>query len=130
VIVIDASASVHYLLDTAETGTWVGERLAEDGDLHTPHLLDVEVANVLRGLARGGLVPGARARKALEDLVHLNVTRYPHLPFLERIWSLRANLTAYDATYVALAGALGAPLLTTDTRIARAPGLGIRVLTP
>jgi predicted nucleic acid-binding protein len=67
------------------------------------------------------------ARLALEDLGSLDLERHPHEPLLERIWALRKNLTAYDATYVALAEALNAILLTCDGKLARAPGLGKRI---
>jgi predicted nucleic acid-binding protein len=130
VIVIDASASAHYLLATEDRGAWVAERITDDGELHAPHLLDVEVASVVRGLVRGGIITAARGRATLSDLREFDVARYPHLPLLERIWKLRGNLGAYDAAYVALAQVLRAPLLTTDERIARTPRLGIRLLTP
>jgi predicted nucleic acid-binding protein len=122
VIVLDASAVIEVLLLTA-TGAPVAERLlTAESSLHAPHLLDVEVAQVLRRfVARGKLTP-ERAGKALEDLAGLPLERYPHEILLRRIWALRENLTAYDAAYVALAEILGATLLTCDARILRAPG--------
>lgn len=126
-IVLDASAAVEMLLQTA-AGRPLAERLlASDISLHAPHLLDVEVTQVLRRfVARGELAPD-RGRQALQDLADLPLERYPHDLLLPRAWELRENLTAYDAVYVALAEALGATLLTADGRISRAPGHSARV---
>ena len=109
-------------------GVAVEERLFEPEEtLHAPHLLDVEVAQVLRRYALAGEVAAERCRAALDDLAGLPLTRYPHDFLMSRVWDLRANLSAYDAVYVALAGALDAPLLTRDQRLANAPGHGARV---
>lgn len=128
-IVLDSSAAVDYLV-VRGPGEWVEERLLEAGEAHAPHLLDVEVANALRRLVRVGSVSNARARDALDDLMDLELTRYPHLPFLERMWELRDNLSASDAAFVALAEALGAPLVTTDASLTRVPRLRARILAP
>jgi predicted nucleic acid-binding protein len=121
-IVLDASVVIELLLLTA-VGESVAERLLlQDESLHAPHLVDIEVAQVLRRLSLGGQVKPARAQKALEDLSQLRIHRYPHTQLLDRVWELRANLTAYDASYVALAESLGAPLLTRDRRMSSAPG--------
>jgi predicted nucleic acid-binding protein len=126
-IVLDASAVVELLLNT-EAGTWVGQRIAPHHEtLHTPHLLPVEVAQVLRRYFLAGELGARRAAVALTDLADLAVERYDHEELLPRIWALRANLTAYDATYVALAEVLDAPLLTADRRLARAPGHRARI---
>jgi predicted nucleic acid-binding protein len=90
--------------------------------LHAPHLLDLEVAQALRRYVAQDEISAARGRLSIELLARLPITRYGHDPLLERIWALRQNLTAYDAAYVSLAGALGAPLLTCDKRLAGAPG--------
>jgi len=90
--------------------------------LHAPHLLDIEVAQVLRRFVRRGELSPERARQALEDLAALPLERYSHEQLLPRVWRLRDNLSAYDAAYVALAEILGAALLTRDSRISRAPG--------
>lgn len=95
--------------------------------LHAPHLLDVEVAQILRRFVRRGEVAPDRARQALDDLAGLPLERYSHEILMARVWTLRENLTAYDATYVALAEILDATLLTRDGRIPRAPGHGARV---
>ncbi len=89
--------------------------------LHTPHLLDVEVAQVLRRYVRAGNLDADRVVRALVGLQELDVERWPHEPFLARIWELRENLTAYDGAYVALAEALACPLLTLDRRTASSP---------
>lgn len=126
-IVLDASAAIEILLQT-EAGSPVSERiLTPDSSLHAPHLLDVEVAQVLRRLVRDGELKAERAAVALTDLRDLPVERYSHEILLPRIWSLRHNLTAYDATYVALTEVLGATLLTRDSRISRAPGHSAQV---
>ncbi len=90
--------------------------------LHAPHLLDVEVAQVIRRYAASGEIGAERGRIALADLADFPLRRYPHDFLLPRIWALRNNLTAYDAAYVALAEALEAPLLTRDRRLAIAAG--------
>lgn len=121
-IVVDASALLEVLLRTAAAGT-VEQRLFAPGQtLHAPHLLDVEIAHVIRRYAANGDIDGERGRLALSDLADLSLRRYPHDMLLPRIWELRSNLTAYDAAYVALAEALDAPLFTRDRRLASAAG--------
>jgi predicted nucleic acid-binding protein len=105
VIVIDASALLEFLLQTA-LGARVEVRLFRDGDeFHAPHLADVEVTQGLRRLVRTGEVSPARAAEAIADLADVDLHRHPHLDLLTRAWKLRENLTAYDAMYVALAEA-------------------------
>jgi predicted nucleic acid-binding protein len=125
-IVVDASAAIEVLLNTA-AGVRVASRLLTGETLHAPHLLDVEVAQVLRRYAMSGELEPARGLEALQDLADLPLTRYPHALFLPRIWELRHDLTAYDAVYLALAEALAAPLVTRDTALASAPGHHARV---
>jgi predicted nucleic acid-binding protein len=97
----------------------VAARLFRPGEtLHAPHLIDLEVAQVLRRYALAGDVDAGRGREALEDLADLPISRYPHGLFVSRIWELRRNVTAYDAAYVALAEALAAPLVTRDAALA------------
>ena len=109
------------LLGTA-TGALVEDRLLTGGEsLHAPHLLDVEVAQVLRRYTAAGELTPERGREALMDLVDFPVHRYPHDVLLPRIWELRHNVTAYDAAYLALAEILAAPLVTCDARLAAAP---------
>jgi predicted nucleic acid-binding protein len=127
VIVVDASALLEALLRTSAAKA-VEDRLFAPGQtLHAPHLLDVEVAQVIRRYALSGEIDGARGGLALADLADLPLRRYPHDFLLPRIWELRNNLTAYDAAYVALAEALDAPLLTRDRRLAAAAGHRARI---
>lgn len=79
------------------------------------------MAQTLRRFVLAGTLPADRAGDALDELAQSPLVRHPHYPFLERVWQLRSNLTAYDAAYVALAEFLDAPLLTLDARMARAP---------
>lgn len=121
-IVLDASAVLELLLNT-DGGTRVRERLADPKEsLHSPHLLSVEVAQVLRRYVAKRSITSALAEAALEDLAVLDIERYAHEPLLVRVWELRDNVTAYDALYLALAEVLDAPLLTFDRRLAAAPG--------
>jgi|ERR1700722_4079200 len=121
-IVLDASAAVDWLLQTS-AGQIVEKRIySRDETLHAPHLLDLEVTQVLRRLASQGAVSAHRADEALRDLLDLRVTRYPHIVLLPRIWQLRHNFSAYDASYIVLAEKLGAVLLTRDARLASGPG--------
>ena len=95
--------------------------------LHAPHLLDIEVAQVIRRYVARDEIDGERGHAVLTDLADLPVRRYPHWFLLPRVWDLRHNLTAHDAVYVALAEALDAELLTRDQRLAAAPGHDARV---
>jgi predicted nucleic acid-binding protein len=122
VIVVDASALLEVLLNTS-AGSVVARRLfIENETLHAPHLLDVEIAQVLRRYAMTGELTPTRGLQALEDLADWPLTRYPHDLLLHRIWELRHNVTAYDAAYIALAEALSVPLLTRDAGLASAAG--------
>ena len=121
-IVLDASAAVDWLLQTA-AGRRIEERIyGHQETLHSVHLLDVEFVQVLRRLVRVGTLTAKRAEEAIEDMAALRIERYAPAPLLQRIWRLRQNLSAYDAAYVALAEELGVPLITRDQRIATAPG--------
>jgi predicted nucleic acid-binding protein len=127
VIVVDASAAVELLLQSPQ-GERVEQRILAGGEtLHTPHLVDLEVTQALRRLARIGEISAERGRQALADLGDLPLNRYPHNLFLSRIWDLRTNVTAYDAAYIALAEALPAALVTCDARLAAAPGLKVAI---
>jgi len=120
--VVDASAMVEMLLGTP-AGESCRERLLRDGeDLCAPHLLDVEVAQVLRRYASKREITPDRGTEALADLAAMSVMRYPHGPLLERALDLRDSASVYDAVYLALAEALDAPLVTCDARISRARG--------
>jgi predicted nucleic acid-binding protein len=127
VIIVDASAVVEVRLRTPVAPA-VERRLFAAGEtLDAPHLIDFEIAHVLRRYAAAGDMRARRAREALEDLADLPLRRYPRNILLPRVWALRDNLTAYDAVYVALAEALCAPLLTRDRRLTNAAGHRARV---
>jgi predicted nucleic acid-binding protein len=126
-IVVDASALIEVLLRTPAAMAVENLLFAQGQTLHAPHLVDVEVAQVIRRYAAKGEIDGERGRAALTDLSDLPLRRYPHDFLLPRVWDLRNNLTAYDAVYVALAEALDATLLTRDHRLAAAAGHHARV---
>jgi predicted nucleic acid-binding protein len=119
VLVIDTSAAIAALAAT-DPASGLLERLADDGDLHVPHLIDVEMLHALRHLTFRGELTDDRAADARTDFADLALTRYPHQPLSARVWELRHNLTAYDATFVALAETLGVPLVTCDAHVTRA----------
>ena len=126
-IVLDASAAVDWLLQT-RAGLEIEKRIYSRGEsLHAPHLLDVELTQVLRRLVREHMIEAKRADEAIADLLQLRVARYPHFVFLPRIWQLRHNLTAYDAIYIALAERLNATLITRDARLSNASGHAARI---
>ena len=126
-IVLDASAVLELLLGGPAAPAVALRIETPDEGLHAPHLLDLEVAQVLRRYALSGALDEARGRAALDDLEDLGLVRHAHDLFLPRIWELRGRVTAYDAAYLALAEALPAPLLTLDRRLARAGGHRARV---
>lgn len=114
---------VEWLLGRPRTDA-VAARILVADSLHAPALMDVEVAQVVRRYTSRGEIDADRGEQALSFLRELDVSRYTHELLLPAIWELRHNFSAYDASYVALAAALGAPLLTLDRRLARAPMTG------
>jgi len=103
VIVLDASATVDWLLQTS-AGRRIDQRIGSaKQSLHAPHLLDIEVIQVLRRLVRESAISASRAEEAIQDLLDLRLIRYPHFILLPWIWQLRHNFSAYDAAYVCLA---------------------------
>jgi predicted nucleic acid-binding protein len=128
VIVLDASAAVEVLLSLPRSAPHLRARLAEPGQtLHVPHVFDLEVIAAMRRYVLGGVLSQNRADRALAALRDLRAVRYSHAPLRPRIWELLANLTPYDAAYVALSEALDAPLVTLDARLAEAPGVAAEV---
>lgn len=128
-MVLDASVVVAALVDNGPAGRWA-ERLLISGPLAAPQLLPAEVANVLRRSALAGRISADAASLAHADLGELRVDLFPYWPFAERVWELRANVTAYDAWYVALAEYLGCPLATLDTRLANSAGAKCEFILP
>lgn len=125
-IVVDASVVLDLLARPPDVET-VEERLFEDAAWNAPHLIDLEVAQVLRRWVRAGRLEADRAKRSLDLLDDLPIHRWPHRHLLSRIWDLRENLTAYDGAYAALAEALECPLVTRDARLAGVPGIRARV---
>lgn len=121
VLVVDASVIAPALADGGTDGDICREKLKGQA-LAAPDLLRVEVMSVIRRQAATGTVTARQANNAIDDLVGLPILVYPSAPLLHRCWELRANVTSYDASYVALAEALGCILLTADSRLANAPG--------
>lgn len=117
------------LVDSGPDGSWADELLATD-HLAAPHLMPVEVANILRRAAVSEDISSDSAALSHADLLDLRVELFPYEPFAHRVWELRENVTAYDGWYVALAEALGAPLATLDRRLATAPGPSCAFATP
>ena len=118
-IVLDASAAVELLGDT-QAGKRIAARLSSEGILHAPHLLDLEVVSAFRRQVALGAVDAERAARTFALHRNLRIMRHPHYPYLDRIWALRHNFTAYDACYIALAEGLGTTLLTRDKALASA----------
>jgi predicted nucleic acid-binding protein len=126
-IVLDASALLELLLGTSAGKQLAGRLDSPSESLHVPHVADLEILNALRRLLRAGRIDARRAEGALRHLAELDLDRHPHELLLQRVWALRDNLSAYDAIYVALAEALGCPLLTRDARLARSAGIRCRI---
>jgi predicted nucleic acid-binding protein len=124
-VVLDASAAVE-AIQLGSAGAGVRRRIAGH-EIHAPYLIEIEVAEALRKAVRRGALSPDRGRDALDDLDELAIVPYPLGALRDRVWELGANVTAYDAAYVALAEALDVPLVTCDARLARTPGLRARV---
>ena len=121
-MVLDASGVVELLLNTDSGRRLSARLLAETEGVHVPHLIDAEIAQVLRRFVLRGLLDARSGAAALRRWQDFDVDRYPHEPLLDRVWELRANVSAYDATYLALAEALSMVFVTGDRRLARVPG--------
>lgn len=120
-IVVDASVLANVVGDDEAAGRTARARLAAATAAAAPDLVDVETVSVLRRRWLAGHLSDERFRFAIDDLLALPITRFPAGPLMRRAFELRANITAYDACYVALAEALEHPLITSDTRLANAP---------
>lgn len=120
-IVVDASVLANFLADDEADGAAARARLSQEGDLTAPDLVDVETLAVLRKRWLAGSLSDGRLDAAVDDLLEMPLARYPAVDLVRRAAELSANVTAYDAVYVALAEALDAPLLTADRRLAATP---------
>ena len=125
-IVLDNSALTAVLVEAVRNPRLVA-RIAVEDSIHATDLLDVEFLSGLRGLLRGAKISEDRARQARFLFAEMPVVRYPISVITDRVWALRHNASAYDASYLALAEALDCPLITTDRRIAKASGHLARV---
>lgn len=124
-IVVDTSVLLEILLHTP-----AGERHADRfwvQERHAPHLVDLEFVNVLRRLVRSGSITSGDAAETLENFQRLAIERHAPNKYLHRIWDLRDAISPYDASYVVLAEALDAPLLTCDAKLSRAHGHRARI---
>lgn len=126
-IVVDASVLANVVGDDGPTGVAARSRLAAAGEVSVPDLADVETVSVLRKRWIAGTLTARRFRAAVDDLLALPIVRYPTGPLMSRAYELRANVTAYDACYVAVAEALGCTLVTGDAKLARASGPRCRI---
>jgi predicted nucleic acid-binding protein len=117
-IVIDASAGVSALLNDGPA-----RRLLGTERLHAPHLIDSEIASALRRQVHTNRITATDGWRALDTWRRLALMRYPMLGLLKRVWELRGNLSAYDASYVAMAESLDCALVTADSRLSNAPHL-------
>jgi predicted nucleic acid-binding protein len=121
-IVIDASVLANVVADDGADGQTARDVVGGVGGLSAPDLVDVETVAVLRKRWLAGTLSATRFATAIDDLMDLEVERYPGLPLLGRVYELRDNVSAYDAVYVALAEGLACTLLTADARLVNAPG--------
>lgn len=127
-IVLDASAALELLLNTSIGDKVAGIIFSSNETLHAPHLIDLEIAQVLRRFVLKGQIEQGRALEVFDDFSDLGVTRYPHQMLLPRIWSLRDNVTAYDAAYLSLSIELDARVVTCDAALKTIPGFEKRVI--
>lgn len=125
-LIVDATCLYEVVVDGTSSEA-VRARLAADDDLAAPHLIDVEVLNMIRRHALSGSLDPTAAALAVDDLRTWPGERYGHRSLIERAWELRDNVRGWDAFYVALAEALDAPLLTLDARLAGATGPTCRI---
>ena len=128
-IILDASVLVAAVIDSSKEGIWAGTLTARD-DIVAPEVALAEASNVLRRLELSGEIPPGEATEAQRDLLRLGLHTVNYAPYAQRIWSLRHNLTCYDARYVAVAEALNCPLATLDRRLSHASGPTCEFIVP
>lgn len=128
-VVADASVLIATLVDSKREGQWAEAEFSGD-DAASPELVLAEAGSALRRLERTGEISASEATTAYGHLLRFDIVLFPFAPFAVRIWALRNNLTCYDAWYVALAEALGCPLITLDGRLARAVGPACEIVVP
>lgn len=129
-LVVDASVLVTALGEGGADGAVAREALRDHGDVHAPHLIDVEIAHALRGMVRRRVLSAAAAGEVLAAALTYPLTRWGLAGLMPRAWELRDTISAYDSAYVALAEALDADLLTFDARLKAASGPGCRIRIP
>lgn len=130
-IVLDSSAALDYLLGNKTLGAWVERQLDAAGwNLHATHVIDIEVFAVVRARILSGSMTSRRGRALLDLFAGFPLRRYPHAQLFDRMWALREHVSARDASFVALAEALNAPLVTTDRRLSRAHGIRTTIIAP
>ena len=129
-IVLDASVVVELLTNRDMSDDIRMELAGSDGSILVPHLIDVEAVSALRRLTRGQRIDGHRSAEFLAALAALPAERYAHAPLIERIWELRQNFTAYDATYIALAEATDSVLYTCDEKLRSGHRARVVIFTP
>jgi len=126
-IVLDASAALDLILPSPLSQRIRPALFHHEGEVRSPHLIDLEVLSGLRRQLALREIDIHLARRAREDFEDLQIQRYPHQPFQNRIWELRNNLSPYDAAYVVLAESLDCQVLSTDARLAASPGMKSRI---
>lgn len=127
--VVDASVLTTALVDAGPEGEWARAAVV-DGPLAGPEFIFAEASNILRRLERTGGISSLHATAGHRDMLRLDIELFSFAPYAERVWALRANVTSYDAWYVALAEALDYPLVTLDRRLSRASGPRCDFITP
>lgn len=127
--VVDASVLVAALVETGPVGSWA-EAAVVEGPLAAPEFVLAETSNILRRMERSGRISTVEATASHRDMLRLDIALFPFAPYAERVWALRANVTSYDAWYVALAEALDYPIVTLDRRLSRATGPRCDFITP
>ncbi|MCY3914211.1 MAG: type II toxin-antitoxin system VapC family toxin [Chloroflexi bacterium] len=127
--VVDASVLTATLVDAGPEGEWARATVV-DGPLAGPEFVLAETSNILRRMERSGRISTLQATASHRDMLRFDIALFSFAPYAERVWALRANVTSYDAWYVALAESLDYPLVTLDRRLSRATGPRCDFITP